>query len=416
MYDPYAAFTKCILPNGLEVHSMSWDRPWIRMEIVVHSGAREDQVTMPGLAHFVEHCVSQNIPDRTHDWVKQFIESVGGRAEYGSTSYLSTQYKFAVPADLPTFREVVSIFGSMLLEARLEKDIDRERKVIYCEFNQGYPFLKKLEWDMAIRRSLFKGHRLETYNRPLGRPEGFFSAMETDLQGFYDEHYTPANISLVILGGLTTKEVIAELEQSPFGKKKEGRRNPIPPMFNQFAIPMEQSRTVKMSDHVNFKVDQTGYRAVWAWPLDFPQQARRVFNLVLGKILFDEVREKRGLAYSIGINLQDWQDVCEYQIVGQISPEATPYINDLVRKCISMVSSRHDLFDRNLESCIKQCLMIDHSGADLCGESAEELIGHHRIIPMQEVWDNLHKVTFDQMEEAVKFLNPEQQYTFIAHP
>jgi len=395
---------------------MSQDRPWIRMEIVVHSGAREDQVKMPGVAHFVEHCVSQNIPNRTHDSVKQFIESVGGRAEYGRTNYLSTRYKFAVPADLSTFREVISIFGSMLLEARLEKDIERERKVIYREFNQRYPFLEKLEWDMTIRRSLFKGHRLETYNRPLGRPEGFLSATEADLQGFYDQHYTPANMSLVILGGLTTEEVIAELERSPFGKQKEGRRNPIPSMFNQFAIPMEQSHTVKMSDHVNFKVDQTGYKATWAFPLDFPRQARRVFNNVLGKILFDEVREKRGLAYSIGIDFEDLQDVCEYRIEGQISPEATPYINELVRKCISMVPSRRDLFDRKLESCIKQCLMIDHSGAGLCGECAGELVNHHRIIPMQEVWDNLQKVTFEQMEEVVALLSPERQYTFITHP
>ena len=109
MYDPYVGFTKNVLRNGLEVHSMSWNRPWIGMEIVVHSGAREDQVNMPGLAHFVEHCVGHNIPDHTHDSVKQFIESVGGRAEYGSTDYLSTRYKFAVTADLPTFREALSI-------------------------------------------------------------------------------------------------------------------------------------------------------------------------------------------------------------------------------------------------------------------------------------------------------------------
>ncbi|KKP80963.1 MAG: hypothetical protein UR80_C0013G0008 [Parcubacteria group bacterium GW2011_GWB1_35_5] len=50
MYDPYADFVKHVLANGLEVHSVSWDRPWIGMEIVVHSGGREDPVTIPGLA------------------------------------------------------------------------------------------------------------------------------------------------------------------------------------------------------------------------------------------------------------------------------------------------------------------------------------------------------------------------------
>ena len=327
MYDPYAGFSKCVLPNGLEVHLMSLDRPWIIMEMLVHSGGREDQVSMPGVAHFVEHLVSQNIPGRTHDSVKLFFEDVGGRAEYGSTNYLSTRYKFVVPAVLPMFREAVSIFGSMLLEARLENCIERERKVIYREFNQRYPFLEQLEWDMAIRRSLFKGHRLETYNSPLGRPDGFLSATATDFQAFYLDHYTPANMSLVILGGLAAEKVTTELELSPFGKPRVGRRNSIPTVFYQSAIPTEQSTTVTMSDHVGFKVDQTTYKATWAFPLDFPRQARRVFNLVLGKILFEEVREKRGLAYSIDITHEEFQDVCEYQIAVRVSPEATSYIN-----------------------------------------------------------------------------------------
>lgn len=416
MYDPYTEFTKYVLSNGLEVHQMSWDRPWIRMEIVVHSGAREDRVSQPGVAHFVEHCVSKNIPDRTYDSVKEFFEGVGGQADFGGTSYLATRYKFAVPADMSTFLEAISIFGSMLLGAHLDKDIERERMVINREFNQKYRFLEQLEWDMAIRRSIFKGHRLETYNRPLGRPEGFLSVTAADLQDFYDQHYTPANMSLVILGGLSIDEVITQLEESPFGEQKEGRRNTIPAVFNQFVIPAEQSRAVKMSDHVKFKVDQTEYKATWAFPLDFPRQARRVFNLVLGQILFDEIREKRGLAYNLGISYGDYQDVCEYQIGGRINPDATSYINELVRMCISMVPSRLDLFDRKRNSAIKQCLMMDHSGAGLCGECASELANDQRIIPIQEVWDNLHKVTFEQMWEAVNLLSADRQYTFIAQP
>lgn len=416
MYDPYAEFTKHILSNGLEVHSVFWDRPWIGMEIVVHSGGREDPTVMPGLAHFVEHVVSQNIPNREFDQSKEFFETCGGRAEFGSTSYLYTKYKFGVPADLTIFREALAIFGSMLLGARLEKDVEHERKVIFREFNGRYPFPEKLEWDMNIRKALFKGHRLETYNRPLGRPEGFLSTTEADLQDFYDKHYVPANISLVIIGGLPTEEVIAELEKSPFGMRKDGTRNPIPKPFNQFPTPIEQAKTVKMSKHVNFKVDQTEYKATWAFPADFPWQARRVFDQVLGKILFDEIREKRGLAYSIGTDYTDYHDVYEYEIGGRITPDATLYIDELVRKCISMVPSRRDLFERKLKSCIQRCLMIDLSGAGLARNSADDLVSDHRIISMQEALDELHKVRPEQMEEAVAILTPERQYTFIACP
>ena len=414
MYDPYAEFTKHVLSNGLEVHSVFWNRPWIGMEIVVHSGGREDPVTMPGLAHFVEHTVSQNIPNREFDRVEKFFESCGGHGNFGGTGYLSTRYKFAVPIDL--FPEALTIFGSMLLGARIEKDIERERKVILREFNDRYPFLERLEWNMGVRRALLKGHRLETWNSPLGRPEGFLSATEADLQGFYDKHYVPANISLVIIGGLQTKQVIAELKASPFGVEKGGVRNPIPQPFTQFPIPTEHSKTVKLSDYVSFKVDQTEYKATWVLPANFHRQARRVFDQVLGKILFDEIRVKRGLAYSIDAGYTSFQDVYEYKISGNISSEATPYIDELVQSCIEMVPSRQDLFDQKLQSLKQRCLMIDLSGKDLAEFSADDMTYDHRIIPMQEVWNELHKVTFEQMAEATSLLSFERHYTFITFP
>ena len=416
MYDPYADFTKHVLQNGLEVHSVFWERPWIAVEIVVHSGGREDPITMPGLAHFVEHLVSQNIPGMEYDKAKEFFETCGGLARFGSTSYHSTRYKFKVPADLASFGEALRIFGSMLLEARLKKEVERERKVILREFNGNYPFLEKLQWDMDIRKALFKGHRLETYNRPLGRPEGFLSVTKLDLQGYYDNHYVPANISMVIVGGLQAEEVIAEIERSPFGIKKKGKRTLIPQPFNQILNPTENSRTVKLSDYVNYKVDRTDYQATWAFPADFPMQALRVFKLVLGQILFEEIREKRGLAYSIGSDYTGFHDVYQYEINGRISPDATHYIDELVRKCISMVPSRRDLFDRKLKSSMQKCLMIDLSGGGLADNSAGDLVSDHRIIPMQEVWDELQKVTFEQMAEATALLSSERQYTFITCP
>ena len=84
MYDPFAKFTKHILSNGLEIHHQFWERPWIKVEIVVHSGGREDPVVMPGLAHFVEHVVSQNIDGYGNDHGK-----CGATIETNSTQGLS---------------------------------------------------------------------------------------------------------------------------------------------------------------------------------------------------------------------------------------------------------------------------------------------------------------------------------------
>lgn len=416
MYDPFAEFTKHVLPNGLEVHTQYLERPWIAVEIVIHSGSREDPLKLPGLAHFVEHLVTQNIPQYEFDQVREFFDTCGGKVGFGTTYYLCTRYKFIVPNDPAIFCKALSIFGSMLFGAKIKKEIERERKVILREFNNSYPFAEKLEWDLDARKALFRGHRLETWNRPLGRPEGFLSITETDLQNFYDEAYVPANTSLVLIGGLPSHEMITEIEKSPFGMQKNGTRNPIPKSFNRFSFPTDHGKTVRISDYASFKIDQTEYTATWAFPSDFPLQARRVFGQTLGQILFEEIREKRGLAYSIGVDYTNFQDVYEFVVKGRISPAATPDINDLVRECISSVPLRHDLFERKLRACFQRCHMIDLSGSDLTNNSAEELATYHRIISMQETWDKLQKVRHEQMSAATAFLSPERQYTFITCP
>ena len=415
MYDPYAEFTKSVLPNGLEVHTVSWNRPWVRVEIVVHSGAREDPIDKPGLAHFVEHVVSKCVLGLSNDQIREYFETCGGQASFGTTSYTSTGYSFCIPANPTIFCEALAIFGSMILNARInDSAVETERKVITREFNEKYPFLEKMKWDTDIRNALFRGHRLETYNRPLGKPDGFQTITKLELQHFYDTHYTPANISVVIIGGFSKDEIITELEKSPFGGQKDGARNPIPSPFTP--IPTRHTRIVRLSDHVNFTVDQTTYKATWAIPIGFPLEARKVFSGVLQMILFNEIRAKHGLSYNVRTTCRDYQNVWEYEISGSVNPEATEYIDDLVQGCISMVPSRQDLFTRVLNANIQRCLMVDLSGSDLAEETAGDLASYQRIITVQEVWDGLHRVTHDQMAQAAALLSPDRGYTFITCP
>lgn len=416
MYDPFADFSKFVLTNGLEVHSMYLDRPWIGVEIVVHSGGREDPTMLPGLAHFVEHVVSKNIPGRNVEEVKTFFEICGGKVWFGSTDYYSTQYRFFIPADPTIFREALAIIGAMLLEAQIKEGIESERKIIEREFYERYPFPEKMEWDLSVRKALFAGHRLETWNRPLGRPEGFLHVTGANLQAFYDENYVPVNISMVTIGGIPNDDVVRELERSPFGIQKSGRRIPIPPPFKHISVPFEQMKIVRFSDHVSFKVGRTEYSATWAFPADYSRQTLVIFSQMLRKILFDEIRQKRSLAYDIDVSYRDFQDVYEYEVSGRIVPEATSYIGELVRNCILSVPKNRELFDQERNSSLQKCSMIDFSGLGLANCAAEEIASGHRIILMEDVWNDLQKVTFEQMAEVALLLSPYRQYTFIVRP
>lgn len=413
MYDPYAQFTKHVLSNGLEVHYVHIDRPWIKVEVVVHSGAREDALALPGLAHFVEHVVSKNIPGSTYQAALDFFESCGGSVGFGSTNYRVTRYGFWVPTQRIIFPESLHLMGSMLLLADLEKGIERERDIITREFNDRYPFHAKLTRQMAFRKALFSGHRLETWNRPLGRLEGISAISKTQLKEFYTAHYVPANMSLVVVGGLSAEEVVAELERSPFGTKKAGVRNPIPKPLEHLPSVAQRYETVVHDRDVS-DAGRATYDAFWSFPAGLHRQAVRIFGQMLNDLLMTEIRENRGLVYDIDTEGCDFHDVCEFGISGSTTPDAVPEVERLIEECILKVSSQRALFEKKLRGTLQDCLMSDLSGRKLASGAAMDLEFHQRIVTIREVWDGLHQVTFEQMAEAASYLSPDRRYVIAS--
>lgn len=409
-------FEKRSLPNGLEVHSTFWDREWLAVEVVVHSGAREDPGDLPGLAHFVEHCVSENIPGFDCEQAHKFFEAVGGNVAFGATGFLKTRYNFIVPADPAILQGALDILGSMLLGEKIEKNIENERKIILREFNISYPYHELLEWELAIRHALYKGHRLEAYNRPLGMLDSIRRVTQGDLQAFYNRHYVPANMSIVTVGGLRPDMVLSVLLASPFNVQLLGNRNPVCTPAAVLPAPNTKGMTVRISDYTSFKVDQGDFAAKWSFPASFPIQSRKVYVCMLRDILMSEVRARRSLTYGVQVTTVHYQDVVEVGISSKVTPDAVHDLGDIVTNCITQVTKRRDLFEHHLKRCILGCKMLDISGKEFAEECTEDLALHQRIITQHEIRDELGKVTFEQMQEASQLLNPERQYTFIAHP
>ncbi len=416
MYDPVTEIQKDVLANGLEVYSIYWDRPWVKVGVVIHAASREDLPGKTGLAHFVEHVVSENIPHMKHSTAKQFIESTGGRSNFGVTGYLSTKYGFAIPATVDLFRATIRIFGSMLIQAEIKKMVERERQVIQREFNERFPIHERLEWKMAAHRSLFKGHRFETYSRPLGRPEDFLSITTEELQEFYDRYYVPQNMSLIVIGGLRREQIVAELESSPFGLEKVGERNLFPKKFTDFVAPTEQLKKVKLSDYTKLKIDQTEYCATWALPIDYPWEVQLIFSRIADHILAQEVRGAAGLSYGMRTDYYFLQDACKYWLGGMVSPKATDQINEIVRKCISMIPERKNLFQYKHRIALKKFVMFDLSAEDLLDDIVDNIGSVRKIFTHQERHDLLKAVTFDQVVDLANFLSAERQHTLLICP
>ena len=416
MYDPFANFSKHILPNGLTVFHSFWDRPWLKMRAVVHSGAGDDPSRLPGLAHYVEHLASENVPGRTAMEIREFFDRIGGGVSLGTTSYQMTHYGFAIPAEDETIREAMEIFGSMLFLGQLNRQIEHERQVIGHEFNECYPYPERLEWSMRQRRAVFAGHRLENYNRPVGYPHGFREARQIDLQSFYDQHYVPANISLVVVGGIETSKLLSKLQESPFAVHKPGTRNPLLSPLGNLPTPTESMAGIKMSEQSDFHLSRAEYKATWSFSAAFPIQALHLFVQLLRRSLFNEIREKKGHSYKINVGHNTFRDVREFYIDTNIEPGNSSSIDELVDRNITEVAADREKFETGLKSRIIITSMSDHSGEAVVSGSTSDLGVYHRIISMGEENETLRRVTFDQMAEAAAMLSPQRRHSLIIEP
>lgn len=417
MWDPYAEFQSAILSNGLTVHAAHWpERPWEAMGFLIHSGAEYDPVGLEGLSHFVEHLVSENTNVSKKD-MTAFFEDRGGSVNLGVTGYPYTQYRFFVPTDKAVLARAFSMFGHMLLLAKLEKLIERERQVIVGEFHRRYPVKFRLDLDVRKRKALYAGCWLERFVWPLGTPESVRRITQSDLQLHYDTYYTPANISVVGVGGMTLSELVRLLSQSPFATNKKGARIPFPSPVADVALPLETRYVFETSKHIIGPIEVGAYQSFAKMPGNVNVWAIRVLREILNEVLNEEVREKRAWTYAIDSSRQNFRHFYEFSInCGALALKALDDIEEVVEICIASVGDHEDLFEQAKRHALASNLMIDPTGRDICEGALDDLADEQRIISLAECSNGMGRVTMSDIRNLLQWLRPERRWTLIMRP
>jgi len=419
MWDPYAEFETAILPNGLTVHVLHWpERSWVKAGFLVHSGARLDPDGLEGTAHMTEHLVSENV-DLPCQEVRSFFETVGGNVSFGVTGFRGTKYSFDAPADKSFLKKALEIFGQMLLSAKIEKFVEREREVIFREFHSKYQIPIHLDHAWKKQRALYAGTWRARFVTPMGVPESIERITQDDLQSFYEAHYTPANTSLVFVGGVTLQETVDLLTDSPFGFNKPGRRTGLLEPDIWVSPPQENRYVFKFSEHIKMEnlVKSGEFNSTAVIPGAVEYDVLRVIKHMLGKMLFEEVRERRAWVYSINAHLYSNRQFHELSIgCAGLKLVAVDQIEDVVNACVDEVASREDLFDEVHSRLIGHLRLVDPSGSGLRDNAMVDLEDEHRILSLQENIEQLERIGMQDVRDALKRLVPERRYTVLTIP
>lgn len=278
------------LANGVKV--LTERIPHVRSAAIgvwVDVGSRDEDDYQAGITHFIEHLMFKGTDRRSAKNIAEELDAVGGQLNAFTTKEYTCYYARVLDEHLPMALDLIS---DMLFNSRFEAaDIDRERNVILEEIKMYEDAPDELVHDI-FAGTIWHSH-------PLGRPvigdqKTVRNFSRPDLLSFYHQYYTPGNIVVAAAGNLDRERVL-ELVNNTFGRltgvKKERR----------YAVPEPNRRVFcrpKDTEQVHVCLGTPGL------PLDHEQiYVFQIINTILGgglsSRLFQEIREQRGLVYSV---------------------------------------------------------------------------------------------------------------------
>jgi predicted Zn-dependent peptidase len=295
-----SSVARTVLPGGLRVITESL--PAVRsvaFGIWAGVGSRDEDLAHAGATHYLEHLLFKGTRHRTALDISAAMDAVGGELNAFTAKEYTCYYARVLDADLPL---AIDVLADMVTSSLLEpKDVDAERGVILEEIamNEDDPSDTVHE---AFAAQLFG-------DTPMGRPilgsvDSISSITRTQIAEHYAARYKPENLVVAAAGSLDHAQVV-ELTRSAFGPVLTGSADPVPPRLADAAECARQAGTGTGVRLVSRGIEQANL-VLGCGGLsrtDDRRFALGVLNAALGggmsSRLFQEVREKRGLAYSV---------------------------------------------------------------------------------------------------------------------
>ncbi len=316
-----APFRKDRLPNGIVV--LTERMPHVKSAAVglwVRVGSRDEADPRAGISHFIEHMLFKGTERRSAEDIAKAIDAVGGTLD-AFTSRESTCFYAKVLGEHLSL--AVDLVTDLLLRPRLDpEDIERERQVVLQEIKMVEDDPGDLVHDL-FAGALWGAHSL---GRPvLGSRETLEAIDRKDIRAHLRDFYQPDRVILAAAGDVEHAHLMDLLASATRGW--EGRALPT-----NTATPVARTavcRDGRDSAQVHLCLGVEGL------PYAHPDRyALFLLNAILGSSmssrLFQEVREKRGLAYSIYSYQQSYRDVGLFVVYAGTAPESYRQVLDLV--------------------------------------------------------------------------------------
>jgi len=322
------------LPSGLKV--ITAEMPYmesVSVGVWAKLGNRYENQEVSGISHFLEHVNFKGTKKRSARQISQAIESVGG-AINGFTSeevtcyYAKVRYpKFDVAIDV-----LLDLYKNSIYKS---EDIELEKKVIIEEI--------KMYNDMPQQLVYEDFNSITWRKHPLGRPvlgtiESIKNICRNDLIEFKNKYYVPSNSVISVAGNINHDKVV----ESVINLSKDWKKESKPPL----CLPFDE---VQKSPRFSFNTKQIeqvhlvlGFKSFGKNNPDrFPL---KILSTIIGENMSSrlnyEIREKRGIAYSVHSHITRYCDTGAFQIGVSADADNLKKIIDIILKTCEKISNK----------------------------------------------------------------------------
>jgi predicted Zn-dependent peptidase len=312
--------TREVLATGLRLITESM--PHVRsvsIGVWLTRGSRHESSELGGIAHFVEHMLFKGTGTRSAEDIAQEIDSIGGQLDAFTAKEYASYYIKVLDEHLPM---AIDLLSDIVMNPRFDaEDVEKEKKVILEEIKMVEDTPDDLVHELFTQH-FWEGHSL---GRPiLGSKETVESFTPEILRHYFRNAYVASNLIVSAAGNIEHARVRELIERAfaALPASREGYDDTVPRVVPQVLV---RAKELEQS-HVCLGTN--------SYQQNHPDRyVSYIMNTVLGgsmsSRLFQNVREKRGLAYAVFSGLSAYRDAGNITIYAGCASEAVPELVDL---------------------------------------------------------------------------------------
>jgi predicted Zn-dependent peptidase len=393
-----SAIDKTVLDNGIRIltHKMPHTRS-VSMGVWVNVGARDETPDQSGLSHFIEHMIFKGTRKRSAFQIAKEFDAIGGHTNAFTTMENTCYHAKVMDTHTETMVDILSdIFLNSLFSPQ---EIERERPVILQEIGMvedspdEYVHLltgRNFWGDHALGRSI------------LGKPENIADFDSDAMKTFFQQLYQPDHIVVSVAGNIEHAHLI-DLVGPAFNSIRPGN-----------GLPERNAPEARSMVDLNYRELEQVHICLGTMGLAISDPRRYAFSLLntilggnMSSRLFQEIREKRGLAYAVYSFISSHVDTGMCGVYIGVDPkharESTLLILNEINRLATEAVDASELSGA-IEYTKGSLLLASESTDNQMVRTAQNEIHFSRHIPLQEVLKKVESVTPDEILDLAKQL------------